>query len=147
MLKNRLNLYTRKTLKGGDDMKKPTQTQTQTQTQIQAQAQQAKPLEGGAAMKKEQVQQQTQQNQDAMFYFVTFAHKVSPEKAREVLAELRKRFPQTPIFTPRIPRGRRIVLNINDLQVIVTFPHTLKNPNPNNNPNEGFSLKDLIKKS
>ncbi len=156
MLKNCLNLYTRKTLKGGEDMKKPTQTQTQTQTQIQAQAQQAKPLEGGAAMKKEQLQQAQQTNQNqAQIYFVTFVNKVDSQTAKEIIKSLRERFPQIPIFifTPKPPpRGRRVVLDIKGTLVIVTIPYTLKNPDkqeqPPQNPESpsGFTLAELIKK-
>ncbi len=107
-------------------------------------------------MKKEQLQQaqqnQTQQNQaqpnQAQIYFVTLPYKVSPEKAKQIIAELRKRFPQMPIFTPKPPRGRKTVIEIAETQVIVTFPYLKKNPNPNLNKQEqGFSLKDLIKKS
>ncbi len=108
-------------------------------------------------MKKEHLQNQPNQNQpnqkqggDAMIYFVTFVTKVDSQTAREVIRELRERFPsKTPVFTPRIPRGRRMVLNINDLQVIVTFPYTLKNPNTQEqnpqNTQEGFTLRELIK--
>ncbi len=145
-------------------MKKPTQTQTQTQTQIQAQAQQAKPLEGGAAMKELQTQQQTQPNQtqqetqggEAMIYFVTFPCKVSSQIAREVIKELRTRFPsKTPLFIPKPPPGRKTVIEIAGLPVIITFPYLKKNPNPNTqeqakeqasqSPTQGFTLRELIK--
>ncbi len=113
---------------------------TQAQQQIQAQQNQTQ---------LNQAQPNQTQGGDAMIYFVTFPYKVDSETAKQVLAELQKRFPmKRPVFTPRIPRGRRMVLNIDGLQVIVTFPYLNKNPNPNlNKQEEGFSLKDLIKKS
>ncbi len=106
-------------------------------------------IQGGDAMKKEQLQQAQQNQQETQIYFVTFPYKVDSQTSKQVLAELQKRFPmKRPVFTPRVPRGRRMVLNIDGLQVIVTFPYLNKNPNPNlNKQEEGFSLKDLIKKS
>ncbi len=123
-------------------MKKPTQTQTQTQTQIQAQAQQQIQAQGGDAMKKTQAQ----------ICFITLPYKVSQEKSKEILAELRKRFPQSIfIFTPKIQKGRRVILNINETTVILTFPHTLKNPDKQQTSQSpespsGFTLAELIKK-
>ncbi len=103
-----------------------------------------------------QTQQETQPNQtqkggEAMIYFVTFTSKVSAEKAKEVLVELRRRFPtQTAIFTPKPPNGRRLILNIAGVTVIITFP---KNPNKqeqakeqaSQSPTQGFTLGELIK--
>ncbi len=139
-LKNRLNLYTRKTLKGGEAMKKLTQTQPNQAQPNQIQAQQT-------------TQQETQKGGEAMIYFVTFPYKVDKEKAKEIIVELRKRFPsKTPIFAPRPPSGKRMIIEIAGSLVIITFPYLKKNPNPNTqqasqNTTQGFSLKDLIKKS
>ncbi len=112
--------------------------QTQQQTQ------------GGEAMKKTQAQQNQAQPNQTQIYFVTFPTKVDSETAKQVLTELRKRFPQTPIFVPKPPPGKRVVLNIAGSLVIVTFPYK-KNPNPNTQQasqnTQGFSLKELIKKS
>jgi hypothetical protein len=60
-------------------------------------------------MKELQTQQQAQQGGEAMVYFITFPNKVSAEIAKEVLAELRKRFPsQTALFYARAtPLERR----------------------------------------
>ncbi len=131
-------------------MKKPTQTQPN-QTQ-----------EGGAAMKElqTQAQQKTQQETqggEAMIYFVTFPSKVSAQIAREVIKELRTRFPsKTAIFMPKPPPGRKTVIEIAGLPVIITFPYK-KNPNPNTqeqakeqasqSPTQGFTLRELIKKT
>ncbi len=135
----------------------------QLQIQTQTQAQQAKPLEGGAAMKKEQLQiqqqiqqptqqQQTRKENEAGLYFITFPTRVDNETARQVLAELRKRFPGTAIFAPRPPRGRKKIMEIADVTVIITFPYTLKNsdkqeqsPQSPESPS-GFTLAELIKK-
>jgi hypothetical protein len=106
-----------------------------------------------------QTQQETQQGGSAI-YFVTFPSKVSAEKAKEVLAELRRRFPsQTAIFTPKPPSGKKVFLDIGGVLVIITFPYALKkNPNkqeqapkkeqaPRQSPmqGEGFTLGELIK--
>jgi hypothetical protein len=41
--------------------------------------------------------------------------------------ELRKRFPsQTALFTPKPPPGKKMVLDIGGVLVIITFPYTLK---------------------
>jgi len=126
-------------------MRKQTQTQQQAQQQTQQQAQQ-QALQGGTAMKELQTQQQTQQTQP-MIYFVTFAHKVDPDTAKQILAELRKRFPsQRPVFVPVPPSGKKKFVNINGILTIITFP---KDPNRqeethNQNPT-GFTLRELIK--
>jgi hypothetical protein len=128
VLKNCLNLYTRKTSKKEvKAMKKPIQNQQETH-------------------------QETMQGGEAMVYFITFPSKVSAEKAKEVLAELRKRFPsQTAIFMPKPPPGKKMVLNIGGVLVIITFPYALKkNPKqeqaPKQSPTqEGFTLGELIK--
>ncbi len=125
-------------------MKKLTQTQPN-QTQ-----------EGGAAMKELQTQAQPNQTQqeaqggEAMIYFVTFPCKVDKEKAKEIIMELRKRFPlKTPIFAPKPPSGKRMIIEIAGLQVIITFPYLKKNPNHNKqeqeSPTQGFTLGELIK--
>ncbi len=108
-------------------------------------------IQGGDAMKKEQLQQAQQTNQNqAQIYFVTFVNKVDSQIAREVIKSLRERFPmKTPIFIAKPPKGRRVVLNINETLVILTFPHTVKNPNTQEqnpqNTQEGFTLRELIK--
>jgi len=112
--------------------------------------QQSQTQEGGEDMKKQETQQETQ------IYFVTFPSKVGNSKAREILAELRKRFPgQMPIFTRKPPYGKKVILNdIAGVLVIITFPYDLKkNPNkqeqaPRQSPmQEGFTLGELIIKN
>ncbi len=137
MLKNRLNLYTIKSL-GGVAMKK---TQQQTLAQAVQQQTLAQEHQGGEAM-KERAQQG--------IYFVTFTNRVSPEEAKKVLTELHKRFPsQIPIFTPRPPKGKKFVIYVNELMVIITFPYTPKKPNMQEqapqNQEQGFTLGQLIK--
>ncbi len=100
-------------------------------------------------------QQETQKGGEAMIYFITFPSKVSPEIAKQVFVELRKRFPsQTAIFTPKPPSGRKVVLDIEGILVIVTFPYLKKNPNKQEQAKEqapqspmqgGFTLGELIK--
>jgi hypothetical protein len=112
--------------------------------------------QGGEAMKKP-TQQETQQQ--TQVYFVTFPTKLNNEKAKEVLAELRKRFPSgTALFTPKPPPGKKMVLDIGGVLVIITFPYALKkNTNkqeqapkkeqaPRQSPmqGEGFTLGELI---
>jgi hypothetical protein len=103
-------------------------------------------------MKELQTQQQAQQGGEAMVYFITFPNKVSAEISKEVLAELRKRFPsQTALFTPKPPPGKKIIITINQVLVIVTFPyapkqeHTPKQTPKQEQPKEGFTLGELIK--
>jgi hypothetical protein len=103
-------------------------------------------------MKQQQVQQnQAQQSQQiqtqqggSTIYFVTFPSKVSSPQAKEIIKELRKRYPGQAIFTPRIPPGRKMTIEIGGTLVIVTFPYIKKNPNKQGE-GEGFSLRDLIK--
>ncbi len=121
---------------------KKTQQQTLAQTaqqQTLAQAEQ----QGGEDMKKTN-QQQT--------CFITFPTRLSPEKSREVIRELRKRFPQTAfIFIPKPVKGRKVVVEIAGTMVIMTFPYS--NPNkeqstqeaPKQSP-QGFTLRELINK-
>jgi hypothetical protein len=147
VLKNCLNLYTRNQ-KGGSAMKKLTQTQQQAQ----------QTTAGGEAMEQRLQTQQTQQAQqttaggEAMIYFVTFPNKVDTKKAKEVITELRKRFPsQTPVFIPRPPTGKKAIFDIAGVLVIVTFPyapkqeHTPKQTPKQEQPKEGFTLGELIK--
>ncbi len=97
-----------------------------------------------------QAQQANQQGGSAM-YFVTFPNRVSPEIAKEVVRELRRRFPsQMPIFIPKPPSGRKMVVDIAGITVIITIPYK-KNPNSkkeqdNQSQEQGFTLKELIKK-
>jgi hypothetical protein len=131
VLKNCLNLYTRN-FKGGEAMNKLIQTQQETQQETQ---------KGGEAMNKTQTQQETQ------IYFITFPSKLPTQKAKEIVTELRKRFPsQIGMFTPKPPRGRRTLIDIGGVLVIITFPYTPKKEAPQS-PKEGFSLKELIKKT
>jgi hypothetical protein len=73
--------------------------------------------------------------------------------------ELRKRFPSgTALFTPKPPPGKKMVLDIGGVLVIITFPYALKkNTNkqeqapkkeqaPRQSPmqGEGFTLGELI---
>ncbi len=103
-------------------------------------------------------QQETQKGGEAMIYFITFPSKVDKEKAKEIIVELRKRFPsKTPIFAPRPPSGKRMIIEIAGSLVIITFPYLKKNPNPNTqeqakeqasqSPTQGFTLRELIKKT
>jgi 3-deoxy-D-manno-octulosonic-acid transferase len=119
VLKNCLNLYTRKNFKGGVAMERK---QKQTQTQ----------------------QQQAQQG----IIFVTFPCKVSQETARQILAELRTRFPaQTLIFVPRPPAGKKLLINIAGILTIVTIPYKQEDT-PKEAPKhtrEGFTLGELIR--
>ncbi len=104
-----------------------------------------------------QTQQETQKGGEAMIYFITFPSKVSTSEAKEVLMELRRRFPsQTPIFMPKPPPGKKMVFEINGMTVIITFPYTLKkNPNKQEqapkkeqapqSQGEGFTLGEIIK--
>ena len=106
----------------------------QNQHQYQAQVQQQN--QGGADMKP------TQQTQ---LYFVTFATKLDPETSRQILVELRRRFPSMrPIFIPVLPSGRRKIVNINGILTILTFPHTKQEEIYNQN-STGFTLKELAK--
>ncbi len=115
----------------------------QTLTQVQ---------QGGEGMKQELHQAQ-------QIYFVTFPTRVDNQKAKEIVAELRKRFPhQLPIFAPRPPRGKKLIYEINEIIVILTFPYA-KNPNKPQAPSQeapkpnmqeqsqegGFTLKELIR--
>ena len=126
-----------KTQQGGEAMKKE-QMQTQTQTQTQAQAQ------------NQQETQKTQKGGVAMVYFITFPSKVDASKAKEVLAELRKRFPsQVAVFMPKPPPGKKIVIEIAGTLTIITFPYTSRQEAPMRETprqEEGFTLKELIKK-
>jgi len=94
-----------------------------------------------------------QELQAQQICFVTFANKLSKEKAREILIELRRRFQvKTIVFSPRPPSGRKKILEINGILVIITFPYT-KNPeqeqeNPTQVPQSfegGFTLAELAK--
>ena len=121
------------------------QQQTQTQTQAQAQNQQTTSQVGGEAMNK-----LIQQGGSAMVYFITFPSKVDASKAKEVLAELRKRFPsQVAVFMPKPPPGKKIVIEIAGTLTIITFPYTSRQEAPMRETprqEEGFTLKELIKK-
>jgi hypothetical protein len=120
-------------------MSKPIQPTTQQETQTQ---------QGGEAMNKTR--------QETQIYFVTFPYKLPKEKAQEILIELRRRFQvKTIVFSPRPPSGRKLLLNINETLVIVTIPHTPKNPNKQapkqeqenltQSLEEGFTLAELAK--
>ena len=115
-------------------------------------------------MKKEQVQQQTQQqnqNQNQQIqtqqqnqnqiYFITFTHKIDREKARRVIAELRRYYGGIAIFTRRPPAGRKVIHNINDVVVIITFPYIRSNDQEKKEQcstqvQEGFKLRELLRK-
>ena len=117
------------------------QNQIQAQAQVQQQTQQHQTLQGGTAMKEELQNQQIQSS----FYFVTFVYKVDPETAKRILSELRRRFPSMrPLFTPVPPPGRRRFVTINNVLVILTFPHTKQEQIYNQN-STGFTLKELAK--
>ena len=108
------------------------QAQQQNQNQQQNQAQQAKIQAGG----------------EAMIYFVTFAHKIDKEKAQRVLAELRRRFPKGLIlFAPKPPAGRKRLIHIDDLPVVITFSYKQEKQeqSPTQAQEEGFKLVELLK--
>ena len=117
------------------------------QNQAQAKQTQQQTTGGGVTMEK-----LTQAQQQGGVYFITFAHKVNPEKAKEILVELRKQFPmQFPIFTRRPPRGKRIILQICEELVILTFPYVKKDSEqapaqaPTQAPTqEGFTIRELL---
>ena len=112
------------------------QAQAQVQQQTQQHQTQAQTLEGGVVAMKEP------QNR---LYFVTFATKLDPETARQILVELRRRFPSMrPIFIPSPPPGRRRFVTINGILTILTFPHTKQEQIYNQN-STGFTLKELAK--
>jgi hypothetical protein len=110
----------------------------------QAQQTQQPQQKGGEAMER-----QDQQNQ--AFYFVTFPSKVSSSQAKEIIKELRKRYPGQAIFTPKPQRGKKVLIEIGGTLVIVTFPYINKNPNKQGEgeaPKQeqtGFTLKELIR--
>jgi len=110
------------------------------QAQNQLAQTQAKTQAGGAEM-----EQKLQNQQQGGVYFITFAHKVDPEKAKEVLAVLRNRFPgMSPVFIARPPRGRRLVTEINGITIILTFPYSSKRTNKEQTPQDGFTIRELL---
>ena len=113
------------------------------------QAQQAQVQQAQQAQVQQAQQAQVQQAQTQV-YFITFAHKVSPERARQIVYELRRRYGGITIFTRRPPAGRKVIHNINDVVVIITFPYIRSNDQEKKEQcftQEGFKLKDLIKKT
>jgi len=90
---------------------------------------------------------------------ITFPQKLSPEKSKSILSELRKRFTaQILVFSPKPPRGRKAILQIQDTVVIVTFidqhqqqhqqhrqEQTPKQQQTQSSVQEGFTLAELIK--
>jgi hypothetical protein len=112
-------------------------------------------------MKQQQVQQQAQQNQaqqsqqtQAGLYFVTFPERLTPDRAKTIVAELRRRFQGFPVFCPKPPRGRKIIVQLNEITVIVTFPHTESPKQEQDKGQEqeqdkgqagGFTLRELIR--
>jgi len=58
-----------------------------------------------------------------MVYFITFANKVSKERAKQIIDELRRLYPgQTFVFSPRPPRGRKLILELVGEIIILTIP-------------------------
>jgi hypothetical protein len=109
------------------------------------QAQQTISQAGGEAMKELQNKQ---------IYFVTFTQKLPPDEARKIIAEIRRRFEGYPIFTPKPIKGKRMILDINGVVVIITFTHPhaklpKQEPFPKQEQSsqspEGFTLAELIK--
>ena len=122
-------------------MKKQNQNQAQDQVQHQNQAEhqiQAQAQEGGVVAMKEP------QNR---LYFITFVTKLDPQTSRQVLVELRRKFPtMKPVFTPVPPPGRRMILNINGIVTILSFPRNQNRQEETHNQNPtGFTLRELIK--
>jgi len=95
-----------------------------------------------------QDQQATQQAQTQV-YFVTFSHKVSPERARQIVNELRRRFPaKILVFSPKPQRGKKILVNFNELVAIITIPYPSKQEQSTKQvsmQSQGFTLKELIR--
>ena len=102
---------------------------------------------GGVAMSKQQMlnqqatenQQQgdaimsklTQQQSEAMIYFVTFTQKLPSEKAREIIKELRSLYPgKILVFTRKPPSGRKMIVEIAGTLTIITFPYTSRQEAP-----------------
>jgi hypothetical protein len=123
---------------------------------LQNQTQQVISQAGGVAMDKIQAQQnhQTQQQggqaMQTQVIFVTFTHKLSPEKAKQIIKELRVRFPsQILVFSPKPQKGKKIILNVNEEVVIITIPYSRKQEHSTEQTQmqttQGFLLKDLIK--
>jgi hypothetical protein len=86
-------------------------------------------------------------------YFITFTAKLDPQKSKQILNELRKRYPNAMlIFSPRPVRGKRLILNISDEIVIVTIPRqtqqqaSMPEQASQSSTQSGFKLKELIKK-
>ena len=116
-------------------MRKQNQNQAQDQVQHQNQAEhqiQAQAQEGGVVAMKEP------QNR---LYFITFVTKLDPQTSRQVLVELRRKFPtMKPVFTPVPPPGRRKILIINNIPTILTFPNCHAKQDQG-----GFTVAELIK--
>ena len=106
---------------------------------------QPKTTQGGDAMKQNQP--------ETKFYFVTFTRKLEKEKAKKVISELYKIFPgKTPVFMSKPPAGKKIVMNVGGVLVILTFPypnrqetHSQSSMQEHAPSQEGFTLRDLIK--
>ena len=80
------------------------------------------------------------------YVFVTFMQKLSPEQAKAILAELRKRIPDSQIiFTPKPPAGRKVIWNINNETVIITYPSKSSGQGQEQDQGQGFTLRDLLK--
>ncbi|MGV2528284.1 UNVERIFIED_CONTAM: hypothetical protein FOS11_36900 [Bacillus thuringiensis] len=76
------------------------------------------------------------------YIFITYTTKLSPEKSRAIINELRKRMGNNKIFifTPRPPAGRKFTIKIQDELIIITRPHQ--------SPSSGssFTLGDILDK-
>ena len=109
---------------------KPTQ-QTQDKQEMQTTKQ------GGEAM------------QETKIIFVTFTRKLSPEKTKQIINELRVRFPsQILVFSPKPQKGKKIILNVNEEVVIITIPYPSKQEQSTKQvsmQSQGFTLKELIR--
>ena len=87
----------------------------------QIQSQQQQQTQGGEAMNKNQSQ----------ICFITFPYKLSSERAREVLAELRRLYPgKILVFTRKPPSGRKMIVEIAGTLTIITFPYTSRQEAP-----------------
>jgi hypothetical protein len=104
-------------------------------TQVQNQPAQTQNMQGGTAVQN-----------DVKLCFITFTHKLSREKTKEILKHLRQQFPQAQfVFSRRIPAGRKRMFYVDGELVIVTIPYS-KQETPTQEQASGFTLEELIKK-
>lgn len=86
------------------------------------------------------------------YYFITFTRRLERDKAKQLLAEIRKQIPGKALFVPRPPRGRKMILNIMDEVVIITFPPkqdqgSKQDQGQQGQQDQGFKLGEILKGS